>query len=62
MKSKKSGTSQYPGGRQTNNRGIRVLFARYSRVSRDIRELFGATNNLLIRRLSVRYSCLFGAE
>ena len=27
--------------------GIRVLSARYSRVSRDIRELFGATNNLL---------------
>ena len=24
-----------------------MLFARYSRVSRDIRELFGATNNLL---------------
>ena len=33
LKRRKSGTSQYPGGRQTNNR---VLFACYSRVIRAL--------------------------
>ena len=50
MKRKKSGTSQYPGGRQTNNR---VLFARYSRV---IRALAAISVSYSVRRIT----CLFG--